>query len=314
MIRRDFLKVLGLSLPALQHALAQPVTGRAKTLITIFLRGGVDGLSMVQPTGDKALTALRPGLIHQGAKLDGFFTLHPAMKALVPLYAKKQLAVLHAVGQVNASRSHFEAQDFIESLSVFTQRTALLGALNALSQITLKITMPGVPDLYQGTEFWDLSFVDPDNRRPVDFARRARLMDESDEWHTLAKHWSNGRLKLAWTRHLLAFRHRHAAVFTHGDYVPLAVRGRHRDHVIAFARRHRGAVAIVVTLRHFVPFTDGGTRWPDWRDIDATVDLGEVNTGNDIADGHWLVLNRSLQTIPALVISGTATGHTKKPH
>ena len=72
-------------MPALQRALAQSPTG--KTLIVIFLRGGVDGLSMVQPTGDKALTALRPGLIHQGAKLDGFFSLHPAMKNLLPLYA-----------------------------------------------------------------------------------------------------------------------------------------------------------------------------------------------------------------------------------
>ena len=100
---------------SLERALAQPSAGRTKTLITIFLRGGVDGLSMVQPTGDRALVSLRPGLIHQGAKLDGFFSLHPAMKNLMPLYAKKQLAVLHAVGQANASRSHFEAQDFIES-------------------------------------------------------------------------------------------------------------------------------------------------------------------------------------------------------
>lgn len=113
MIRRDFLKLLGLSVPALQSALAQ--TRSNKTLITIFLRGGVDGLAMVQPTGDTSLAALRPGLIHGGPSLDGFFSLHPAMKALLPLYEKKQLAVVHAVGQANASRSHFEAQDFIES-------------------------------------------------------------------------------------------------------------------------------------------------------------------------------------------------------
>lgn len=206
------------------------------------------------------------------------------------------------------------SQDFIGSLSAFTQRIALLGALNSLSQITLKMTMLGVPDLYQGTEFWDLSFVDPDNRRPVDFARRAEMLDETPDWNALAARWPDGRLKLAWTRRLLAFRNRHAAVFTHGDYAPLAVRGRHRDHVIAFARRHRGAVAIVVTLRHFRPFTDGGTRWPDWKEFDAAVDLGGMSTERDIAEGRWLVLNRSLQTIPALVISGTAAKHTKKPH
>lgn len=114
MIRRDFLKALGLSVPALSRALAQG--GRSpKSLVTIFLRGGVDGLSMVQPSGDAALAGLRPSLLHRGLPLDGFFTLHPAMQALAPLYAAKQLAVVHAVGQAQPSRSHFEAQDFIES-------------------------------------------------------------------------------------------------------------------------------------------------------------------------------------------------------
>ncbi len=65
------------------------------------------------------------------------------------------------------------AAEFLDSLEILAQRTSLLGALNSLGQITLKATMPGVPDFYQGTEFWDLSLVDPDNRRPVDFAERA---------------------------------------------------------------------------------------------------------------------------------------------
>ena len=114
MIRRDFLKALGLSVPALHAALAQ--SGRSpKTLVTIFLRGGVDGLSMVQPSGDGALTGLRPSLLHRGLTLDGFFTLHPSMSALAPLYSARKLAIVHAVGQAQPSRSHFEAQDFIES-------------------------------------------------------------------------------------------------------------------------------------------------------------------------------------------------------
>ena len=114
MIRRDFLKALGLSVPALHAALAQG--GRSpKTLVTIFLRGGVDGLSMVQPTGDGALSGLRPSLLHRGLPLDGFFTLHPSMSALAPLYSARKLAIVHAVGQAQPSRSHFEAQDFIES-------------------------------------------------------------------------------------------------------------------------------------------------------------------------------------------------------
>src|SRR5665213_2311996 len=137
--------------------------------------------------------------------------------------------------------------EFLDSLQTLARRIALLGALNSLSQITLKATMPGVPDFYQGTEFWDLSLVDPDNRRPVDFAERAAVLaaNESPDWERLAQHWTDGHLKLAWTRQLLKWRTELADVFAHGDYVPLQVSGPHRDHVIAFARR-RGRDAAVV--------------------------------------------------------------------
>ena len=114
--RRDFLTALGLSIPALQHALAQPSSsGKQRTLITIFLRGGVDGLAMVQPSGDPSLKSLRSTLVADGTKLDGFFTLHPALAPLQPIYERKALAIVLAVGQANPSRSHFDAQDFIES-------------------------------------------------------------------------------------------------------------------------------------------------------------------------------------------------------
>ena len=119
------------------------------------------------------------------------------------------------------------------------RRLSLLGALNSLSQLTLKATMPGVPDFYQGTEFWDFSLVDPDNRRPVDFAERARVLAtlETPDWERLAQNWPNGHLKLAWTRHLLKLRAELSDVFANGEYQPLEVSGPHRDHVIAFARR-----------------------------------------------------------------------------
>ena len=79
--------------------------------------------------------------------------------------------------------------EFLDSLETLAQRISLLGALNSLSQITLKATMPGVPDFYQGTEFWDLSLVDPDNRRPVDFAERAAVLAamETPDWADLAQ-------------------------------------------------------------------------------------------------------------------------------
>ncbi len=122
--RRELMKasaLLGL-FGLTRGALAQTKTG--KTLVVIFLRGGVDGLSMVAPFGDRDYAALRPTL-HLRAPdsggddaalgLDGTFGLHPAMASLLPLYKAKQLAVMHAVGQHGASRSHFDAQDFLES-------------------------------------------------------------------------------------------------------------------------------------------------------------------------------------------------------
>ena len=110
--------------------------------------------------------------------------------------------------------------NFSDSLQTLAQRLSLLGALNSLSQITLKATMPGVPDFYQGTELWDFSLVDPDNRRPVDFAARARLLEtlEEPDWDRLVREWPNGHLKLAWTRQLLKLRTELADVFTDGDY------------------------------------------------------------------------------------------------
>ena len=141
--------------------------------------------------------------------------------------------------------------EFLDSLAILGRRIALLGALNSLSQITLKATMPGVPDFYQGTEFWDLSLVDPDNRRPVDFAARAAALVSLREpdWQDLTHNWTSGQLKLAWTRHLLKMRTELAEIFTYGDYQPLEVNGPHRDHIIAFARRFGHLPAAVLKAR-----------------------------------------------------------------
>src|SRR5262249_24384026 len=106
---------------------------------------------------------------------------------------------------------------FLKSFGAFAARTALLGALNSLSQLSLKLTMPGVPDIYQGTELWDLSFVDPDNRRPVDFKTRAALLGQLasvSDWHRLAETWQDGAIKLALLRYLLGVRGKFRDVFT----------------------------------------------------------------------------------------------------
>ena len=88
--------------------------------------------------------------------------------------------------------------------SDFGGDAGVAAALNSLTQLTLKATMPGVPDFYQGTELWDLSLVDPDNRRPVDFKLRANTFDALEtDWRSLCRTWQDARIKFAWTRELL---------------------------------------------------------------------------------------------------------------
>jgi (1->4)-alpha-D-glucan 1-alpha-D-glucosylmutase len=203
---------------------------------------------------------------------------------------------------------------FLDSLETFGRRIALLGALNSLSQVTLKATVPGVPDFYQGTELWDLSLVDPDNRRPVDFAERAgRLaaLGETD-WQGLAQNWTNGHLKLAWTRHLLRLRTGLAEVFTHGDYQPLEVSGAHRDHVVAFARRRGREAAITVVARSFAPFTESGRTWPRAEVFDAVLDARDYAVkGFAEADATKLRLSDLFRHLPAAVLKARFVGAAK---
>jgi len=138
---------------------------------------------------------------------------------------------------------------FLQAVDHFVRAIAPAGALNALSQTVLRLTCPGMPDLYQGTEYWDLSLVDPDNRCPVDFdARLSSLRDDSDLGE-LARHWQDGVIKQHVIHALLTLRRHNPALFRHGTYEPLRVSGPMRDHVIAFMRRYQGASLIVIAPR-----------------------------------------------------------------
>ena len=200
--------------------------------------------------------------------------------------------------------------EFLNSMEALAERVSLLGALNSLSQITLKATIPGVPDFYQGTEFWDLALVDPDNRRQVDFSRRATALAavETPDWERLAQDWPSGHVKLAWTRHLLKLRAELADVFTNGDYHPLETRGPHRDHVIAFARRRGRNAAIVAVTKSFAPLTQGGRAWPRYDAIEGTLHIAGYRTEHGRNELSFSALFRQL---PVAVLNAKYQGRLK---
>jgi (1->4)-alpha-D-glucan 1-alpha-D-glucosylmutase len=204
--------------------------------------------------------------------------------------------------------------EFVETMERLAQRVALLGALNSLSQVTLKATMPGVPDFYQGTEFWDLSLVDPDNRRPVNFSERAKLLTslEAPDWGHLAQGWHNGHIKLAWTRHLLKLRAELAHLFTNGDYEPLQVGGTHQDHILAFARRRSRDAAIVAVAKSFAVFSQGGRAWPQAEAYDAALNVSGYSVeGFADADATQLRVSDLFTHAPAAVLKAKVVGASK---
>ncbi|MGE8110534.1 malto-oligosyltrehalose synthase [Pseudomonas sp. NPDC086566] len=142
-----------------------------------------------------------------------------------------------------------ENQQLRQSLADAAHLIACPGALNSLVQSLLRMTVPGVPDLYQGNEYWDFSLVDPDNRRAVDYACRRRTLDDDSGPGELLAHWRDGRIKQALIARVLDCRQAHAELFRRGAYLPLQVQGRHADQVIAFARLGEGQRAIVVAPR-----------------------------------------------------------------
>jgi (1->4)-alpha-D-glucan 1-alpha-D-glucosylmutase len=178
-------------------------------------------------------------------------------------------------------------EDFVADFDAFARRTALMGALASLSQLVLKATLPGVPDFYQGAELWDLSLVDPDNRRPVDFAARAAALEEvaTSDWGRLAADWPSGHVKLAAATKLLTMRAGDKALFEHGRYVPLDVRGRDAGHVIAYARVEGRRAIVVAAGRHFARASDGGRRWPTAQDWDAEIMLDDFHVAEESLTG-----------------------------
>ena len=166
-----------------------------------------------------------------------------------------EAAISDFIGALLSDRSG----QFLEDLAKFVSLIADSGYVNALAQLVLKTTLPGAPDFYRGTELWDFNLVDPDNRRPVDYkSRQARLeklqqagkSDPTATTRDLIHRWPDTDLKLWTTARCLAARQASPDLFAFGDYLSLATAGTHANHVIAFARRHDGKVAITCIPRH----------------------------------------------------------------
>jgi (1->4)-alpha-D-glucan 1-alpha-D-glucosylmutase len=218
------------------------------------------------------------------------------------------------------------SQTFLDDFTAFQARVAHFGALNSLAQTLIKITAPGVPDFYQGTELWDLSLVDPDNRRPVDFTLRRRLLGELERAlaattdraglaFELFKDKDDGRVKLYLIREALAFRRARAALFSDGEYRPLETRGTLAEHLCAFARVADGGAALTVVPRLLA--RRGGESAPlgpeYWQDTGLVVpaDLGarfvNVLTGErQQARGDTLALGDIFAHFPVALLASEA--------
>lgn len=154
---------------------------------------------------------------------------------------------------------------FLDDLRPFQTRIAHYGLYNSLSQVLVKMTGPGSPEFYQGTEFWDFSLVDPDNRRPVDYAHRFRVLEDLKQACDQGDHRgllnqlmatrTDGRIKMYLIMSVLRYRRAQEALFGDGDYIPLQGIGEKAPHIYAFARRRQGRAVIVAVPRFLTKIT-----------------------------------------------------------
>lgn len=186
------------------------------------------------------------------------------------------------VAFVRALLGSRERNLFLADFMPFQRQISRIGMFNSLSQVLIKLTAPGVPDIYQGNEIWDFSLVDPDNRRSIDFQRRRTLLEDlqvyvgADDAQLAARARSlmdtpeDGRMKLYVTSRTLALRRERQEGFANGDYLPLAANGACADNLCAFARVHREWSAITVAPRFYTrlvsetePLPLGEPAWRD---------------------------------------------------
>jgi (1->4)-alpha-D-glucan 1-alpha-D-glucosylmutase len=198
-------------------------------------------------------------------------------------------------------------REFLDDFSDFQRRISHYGLYYSLAQTLLKLTAPGVPDTYQGTELWDFSLVDPDNRRPVDYEHRMRILEELQSGPAakdvrafvrgLVDAKEDGRIKMYVTYCVLQFRRQHSSLFSEGTYTPLRCAGEHADHVFAFARSMADSSAIIVVPRLLTGLVSDPTlHWGEVPWQETKMLLGDVSSA-----GGW----RNVFTGETILASGS---------
>ncbi len=212
-----------------------------------------------------------------------------------------------------------EKSNFYKTFTTLQRRASQLGALYSLAQTTMKVALPGVPDIYQGTELWDFSLVDPDNRRPVDFTVRRKILaslkkDFSNKTLSLCESllttFEDGRIKLFTLWRALMCRSAYPKLFRDGDYTPLTFEGRHSIHAFGFARQYESTAALVIFPRLTAGLLkpEGLSIHDAFKDTDALTEHllpGEYEhafTGETITIGNRLHLDTLFQPFPIALL------------
>ncbi len=208
---------------------------------------------------------------------------------------------------------------FLKAFLPFQKKVRFYGYFNSLSQTLIKLASPGIPDFYQGTELWDLSLVDPDNRRPVDYALRADYLaetkrrDASDReafLRDLLDNLKDGRAKFFLVHKALWARKKHGELFARGDYGALYAEGRHADSIVAFARGLGKEQAVAVAPRFLGGVVEPG-RLPLGMDVwqDTKLNLPEIDgswtnvlTGETLSGGETLPMGELLRKFPVALL------------
>lgn len=211
---------------------------------------------------------------------------------------------------------------FLDDLIVFQKKIAHFGILNSLSQLLVKMTAPGVPDIYQGNELWDFHLVDPDNRRPVDFTKRQQMLKDirSKEGDLpaliseLIAEKEDGRIKMFMLYRLLRTKKEFRSLFQDGEYIALKVEGACKDNVIAFARKDEHSCGIVLASRFFSKIANEG-QWPlgeqAWKNTAVVLPQGFCLKYTDIFTGqeHQFQEKISIAKVLNLLPSSLMVGH-----